>query len=216
MSDKVLNSLIQYFTPFFWFCLFPFTVYIGREFVLPFHLKEKLYLLYITNRRFQQMIFWLKSLFLIFLLLRASFLLVQNWEALFFPSNLFCMLPHERAPLEIPEGDVTQDQLWNELDRRSQLATSREILKSHERIGEHIRELRRQEGMRLPGGFQTERLVEMLEERYGGEQMLEIERDIMQHGVFSRFYNETKTYFNDFRREHVTEALLRKEWQGKE
>ncbi|MCI81401.1 hypothetical protein A2U01_0102674, partial [Trifolium medium] len=37
---------------------------------------------------------------------------------------------------------------------------------------------------RLPGGFQTERLVEMLEEGYGGEQMLEIERDIMQHGVF--------------------------------
>ena len=42
--------------------------------------------------------------------------------------------------------------------------------------------------MRLPGGFQTERLVEMLEERYGGEQMLEIERDIMQHGVRFQAY----------------------------
>ena len=38
------------------------------------------------------------------------------------------MLPHERAPLEIPEGDVSQDQLWNELDRRSQLARSRDII----------------------------------------------------------------------------------------
>lgn len=42
--------------------------------------------------------------------------------------------------------------------------------------------------MRLPGGFQTERLVEMLEEGYGGEQMLEIERDIMQHGVRFQAY----------------------------
>lgn len=100
-----------------------------------------------TCHKLQRFLSFVKLAIFLSILLRASFLLVQNWEALFFPKNhLFCMLPQE--PLEIPEGDVTQNHLWNELDRKNQLATSREILKSHERIGENIRELRREEGMR--------------------------------------------------------------------
>jgi hypothetical protein len=111
-------------------------------------------------------------------------------------NNLFCMLPNQaQAPIEIPEEDVPQDQLWNALDRGTQLEKIREILKSHERIGERILELRREEGMRLPGGFQVERLVEILEENYGGEKLLDIEIDMMQKGILSPYYNETKTFF---------------------
>lgn len=131
-------------------------------------------------------------------------------------NNLFCMLPNQaQAPIEIPEEDVPQDQLWNALDRGTQLEKIREILKSHERIGERILELRREEGMRLPGGFQVERLVEILEENYGGEKLLDIEIDMMQKGILSPYYNETKTFFFYFRCERITETLLRKEWQGK-
>ncbi|KAK9081114.1 hypothetical protein Scep_030969 [Stephania cephalantha] len=61
----------------------------------------------------------------------------------------------------------------------------REIQKAHKAIGEHILELRRQEGMQLPGGFKTERLVEMLEEKYGAQEMIPIERDMRENGAKS-------------------------------
>lgn len=119
------------------------------------------------------------------------------------------------APLEIQESNISQDAIWNELARREYLNAVQQNLRAHEAIGNHIIELRRQEGMRLPGGFQTERIVEMLEDRYGGEQMIAIERDIQLNGIRSRFYTETKTFYDDFRREGITEALLRKTWQGR-
>lgn len=129
------------------------------------------------------------------------------------PTISFCM--DSGDPLEIPAGAVTLEELFLEVEKQQQLAEIKAILVSHEKIGENVLELRRQEGMRIPGGFQTERLVEMLEERYGGIKMKEIEQDIRERGLHSQFYKETKSFFNELRREGATEALLRKAWQGR-
>lgn len=147
------------------------------------------------------------------MVIQTTFILIHNFETLFCTTNLW-VLPHEDVFLVIKE-DVPQDVLWNAISRQEQLAKISEIIYAHERIGELIQDFRRQEGMRLPGGFQMERLVEMLEERYGGEQLLEIEKDLRQHGIFSNFYKESKTYFDYLRRNSVTESFLRKKWQGK-
>lgn len=69
--------------------------------------------------------------------------------------------------------------------------------------------------MRIPGGFQAEHIVEILEEEYGSDKLPEILREMKENRLHSVFYQITKTYFNDMRKEHVTEQLLRKEWQGK-
>lgn len=65
----------------------------------------------------------------------------------------------------------------------------------------------------------AERIVEMLESKYGGEQMKAIELDIKHNGIRSSFYTETKSFYDYFRREasphHTLEALLRKTWQGR-
>ncbi|GFP91539.1 hypothetical protein PHJA_001297900 [Phtheirospermum japonicum] len=119
------------------------------------------------------------------------------------------------GPLEIPPAIISQEDIFNELDHSRLLAKTKRILQAHEAIGQQILELRRQEGIRIPAGFQTERLSEMLEEEYGGEEMIKISDDMRQKGVHSHFYKATKTFFNYFRREGVTEALLRQTWQGR-
>ena len=124
-------------------------------------------------------------------------------------------IPHVPLEIPIPEGgDVNQDQFWSDLDK-NQLAKLKKVLKAHERIASHIEELRLEEKMRLPGGFQTERIVDMLEETYGPDALIEIEKEIRRKGLNSLFYRETKTIFDYFRRNQITEALLRKEWQGR-
>jgi ribosomal protein S19 len=176
-----------------------------------FHgLTSQLYFLYFTNGRVQQILFF----FLLFFRLSFCLLALFQFFESAFPSAL-AMAPYETIPLEIPEGDVSQERIWDELARREQLSTIEKVIKAHERIAEHIRDLRKQEGMRLPGGFQAERLVEILEERYGGTAMIEIERDLRLRGLSSPFYRESKVIFDHFRREHITERLLRNEWQGR-
>lgn len=77
-----------YFTQFFWSCLFLFTFYISsKKYFLPFHLEIKLSCFYLKSKHLQQMIFWLKWIFIVFILVRTSFLLVHNFWHLFFQST---------------------------------------------------------------------------------------------------------------------------------
>lgn len=71
--------------------------------------------------------------------------------------------------------------------------------------------------MRIPGGFQTERLVEMLEEQYGGGKLLDIQEDMEQNRLKSAFYAERKTFFRQLTGPEGggTEMQFRKEWQGR-
>ncbi len=89
------------------------------------------------------------------------------------------------------------------------------ILQAHENIAQLIREFRQEEQMRIPGGFQLEHLVEILEERHGGNKMVSIEQEMRQNRRESFFYQESKADFDVLRREGITEALLRREWQGR-
>ena len=65
-------------------------------------------------------------------------------------------------------------------------------------------------GSVLPGGFHWEDIVE---EKYGGEQMIVIEEDIKENGILRSFYTRTKTFYDYFRPSGMTEALLGKTWQ---
>ena len=108
-----------YFTPFFWFCLFLFTVYIGKKFVLPFHLQEKLYLLYLTNSRFRQIVFFFKFCFFFFILTRTSFLLIQTIKILLAQQAFyFGILPSEIDLLEFYLNQPHQDPEWVEFVRQ--------------------------------------------------------------------------------------------------
>ncbi|KAM7460124.1 hypothetical protein LguiA_035860 [Lonicera macranthoides] len=70
--------------------------------------------------------------------------------------------------------------------------------------------------MRIPGGFQLERLAEIYEEKYGGHKLVFIETDMLKNGTKSAYYQESQTFFDILRRDGVTEAVLRKEWRGVE
>ena len=91
----------------------------------------------------------------------------------------------------------------------------RRILDAHQNIGELIRELRHEERMRIPGGFQLERLSEMFEEKYGGEALIHIYENMLNNRKDSSYYQESKTFFNELKMDRGTEAFLRKEWQGR-
>jgi len=103
---------------------------------------------------------------------------------------------------------VAQDQIQSE-------SRVRRYFNAHENIGKLIQELRSEERMRIPGGFQLERLGEMFEEKYGGEKLLDIEQEMRQNRRGSSYYQESKTFFDILRRDRATEAVLRKAWQGR-
>ena len=103
---------------------------------------------------------------------------------------------------------VAQDQIQSE-------SRVRRYFNAHENIGKLIQELRSEERMRIPGGFQLERLGEMFEEKYGGEKLLDIEQEMRQNRRGSSYYQESKTFFDILRRDRATEDVLRKAWQGR-
>ena len=79
-----------YFTQFFWSCLFLFTFYLGSK----LNIARRLSLLYLIHPAFQRVVFWLKSLFFFFVLIRTGFLLWHNLHGLLWPhQTLFMVLP---------------------------------------------------------------------------------------------------------------------------
>lgn len=90
-----------------------------------------------------------------------------------------------------------------------------ELLTAHRRIADRIQDLRRELHTRVPGGFQAERLTEMLEDRHGADKMTEILHSLETEGRRSHYFQEVLSHFQDFRSNGVTERTPRKEWQGK-
>ena len=118
------------------------------------------------------------------------------------------------APL--PPEEISLEEFWKVVDAENQRAAVLKSLEISPKIEELICELRREERMRIPGGFQAERIVEFLAEEYGSDKLPEILQEMKENRRSSFFYNFTKSYFDNMRREHITEQILRKEWQGKE
>lgn len=71
-------------------------------------------------------------------------------------------------------------------------------------------------GPSIPGGFQAERLTELLENEHGGEKMGEILRSLQTEGRESPYFREVQVYFREFRLNQTTEMSLRRQWQGRE
>ena len=81
----------------------------------------------------------------------------------------------------------------------------RQLITNHENIADRLQELFRELRTHVPGGFQAERLAEMLEEEHGGEKMGEILRSLQAEGHQSPYFRDVQTYFRDFRHSGVTE-----------
>lgn len=81
----------------------------------------------------------------------------------------------------------------------------RQLLTNHANIADCLQSLFRELHTHVPGGFQAERLAEMLEENHGGEKMGEIFSSLQTEGRQSPYFREVQTYFRDFRHSGVTE-----------
>ncbi|GAA0178503.1 hypothetical protein LIER_29846 [Lithospermum erythrorhizon] len=81
-------------------------------------------------------------------------------------------------------------------------------------MGDVIQSIHKELGIRVPGGYQAERLVETLEERHGGEKMNEILRSLTEERHQSPYFREIKVDLLDLRTSGGTEEKLRRESRG--
>lgn len=105
---------------------------------------------------------------------------------------------------EDPEG------IWREVARQE-----RAIFSSHEEIADLIPEICRDLHTRAPGGFQSECLVEKLEDRHGSEKLLEIRESLKNDRHNSPYFRGVLADFSNLKREGSTEKNLRDDWQGR-
>ena len=70
-----------------------------------------------------------------------------------------------------------------------------------------IQEIHRELHTRVPGGFQAERLTEMLEERHGGERMGEILQSLQTERRHSPYCREVQTDFQNLRGSGLVDGL---------
>lgn len=92
---------------------------------------------------------------------------------------------------------------------------ARQLLYNHAQIADVLRGIFQDLHTRVPGGFQSERLTEMLEERHGGPGMGNILQSLRENGRDSPFFREAQVDFKALRESGATEAALRREWQGR-
>ena len=123
--------------------------------------------------------------------------------------------PYRSAALMEEKTPVAQPPIQERPVDQPSLESFAKLLETHERISERIKDLFRDLHTRVPGGFQAERLTEMLEERHGGEKMSEILQSLQTEGDHSPYFREVQTDFLNLRHSGVTEMVLRREWQGK-
>jgi len=118
--------------------------------------------------------------------------------------------PEQRPPEQPPAQPLELEQL-----QRPTLEEFRQLLENHRRISDAIPKIFQDLHMRVPAGFQSERLTEMLEERHGGRSLGGILRSLQEEGHNSPLFREVQTDFQALRDSGGTEATLRKEWQGR-
>nr|WMB96653.1 hypothetical protein [Solanum melongena]WMB96733.1 hypothetical protein [Solanum melongena] len=112
MSQSIMPQLdkFTYFTQFFWSCLFLFTFYIPRSYIL--NLKYKMIFLYITNPLFPRILFYLKLLFLFFFLVRTGLVLWNNLYLLLLTHTVLGILPADLDLLGFYLNQPNQDPEW--------------------------------------------------------------------------------------------------------
>jgi hypothetical protein len=116
-SQSIMPQLdkFTYFTQFFWSCLFLFTFFIPISRRKPFHIETNLYFFYITNRKLQKILYFLKWTLIVFFFLRLGFTLYNNLDSLLFNflnSSVCYVLPTPEG-IPILEGiPVPEDRIW--------------------------------------------------------------------------------------------------------
>lgn len=115
----------------------------------------------------------------------------------------------QAQPLELEQPQVQPLEL-----EQLQLENFRHLLETHKKIADTIQNIFQDLHTRVPAGFQSERLTEMLEERHGGRSLGGILQSLQEEGRNSPFFREVQTDFQALRDSGGTEATLRKEWQG--
>lgn len=130
--------------------------------------------------------------------------------------------PEPIPPLEIEEA-VNQDALWEQVDLPhapggqpplpAQAPLGNQITELEERVGDAILELRREEQiqMRPIAPRRLSRVIEMLEEEYGMENLPEMLADIEANRYNSIYYMQSKNYYDILNRNGVTESVLQQE-----
>ena len=95
------------------------------------------------------------------------------------------------------------------------LQTYKRILQDHDAVADLVQQIHRDLHTTVPGGFQAERLSEMLQELHGTEKMTEIRQSLETQGAQSPYFREVQVLFRTLRDSGGTEMQLRKEWQGR-
>lgn len=118
--------------------------------------------------------------------------------------------PEQRPPEQPPAQPLELEQL-----QRPTLEEFRQLLETHQGIADTIKRIFQDLHTRVPAGFQSERLTEMLEERHGGRSLGGIGSSgaCRKRGATVPFFGKSK--LQALRDSGGTEATLRKEWQGR-
>lgn len=91
----------------------------------------------------------------------------------------------------------------------------RRVLETHRDLAREIPAIFRNLRTTVPAGFQSERLAEMLEDRFGAEALGGILESLREAGRESPFFRQVQADFSELRQSGGTEATLRREWQGR-
>lgn len=103
--------------------------------------------------------------------------------------------PPATAPSHFPE-EIAED-----LDLLSKIGEleGHWVTNQENALGDLILEFLKEEHMRAPAPNRLQRIVEMLEERHGVEKLPEMLSDLKENRLQSRFYKETKSFYNELR-----------------
>lgn len=89
------------------------------------------------------------------------------------------------------------------------MAAFRLALDRQEELSEVIPGIFKAIGTRVPGGFQSERLAEMLDDRFGSAALGSILQSLKNEGRESFFFRQIQSDFDELRRGGGTEAQLK-------
>ena len=92
-------------------------------------------------------------------------------------------LDRHQPPAEEPPSNSQQS-----------LESYEKLLKSHAAVADLVQEIHRDLHTHVPGGFQAERLAEILEERHGPEKMAQIQQSLESQRQHSPYFREVQAF----------------------
>lgn len=127
----------------------------------------------------------------------------------------------ENLPAQLPPETLQPFQGSNEparptLPSPEDMEGFRQALDHQEQLSIVIPDVFRSIRTRVPGGFQSERLAEMLDDRFGSEALEGILQSLKDEGRASFYFPQIQSDFEELRRGGGSEDRLRRECQNVE